>query len=62
MGTKAPGKGWVVSPPRAVWCRDRGPPLDKGGGWHKKPSRRTVSPPRCPHFIINRLHPGMYLL
>ena len=59
--TQAPGTGRVVSPPRAVWCRDRGPPLDKGGGWHKKPTRRTVGPNRCPHLIIFRRQPGMYL-
>ena len=37
VDTQAPGKGWVVSPPQAVRCRDRGPHLNKGGGWHMKP-------------------------
>ena len=55
--TQAPGKGWVVSPPRAVRCRDRGPPLDKGGGWHQKPTTRTVSPPH--HLPFS---PGYVLL
>ena len=62
VDTQAPGRGWAVSPPRAVGCRHRGPPLVQGGGWRKKPSRRKVSPPRCPHFLIFRFHPGMYLL
>ena len=62
VDTQAPGRGWAVSPPRAVGCRHRGPPLVQGSGWRKKPSRRTVSPPRCPHFLIFRIHPGMYLL
>ena len=60
--TRAPRKGWVVSPPRAVRCRDKGPALDKDGRWHKKRTRHTVSPPRCPHLIIFHFHPGTYLL
>ena len=28
--TQATRKGWVVSPPRAVWCRDRGPSPRQG--------------------------------
>ena len=59
---QAPGRGWAVAPPRAVGCRNRGPPLDQGDGWRKKPSRHTVSPPCCPHFLIIRFHPGTYLL
>ena len=62
VDTQAPGRGWAVGPPWAVGCRNRGRPLDQGGGWSKKPSRRTVSPPRCPHFLIFRFHPGTYLL
>ena len=62
VDTQAPGRGSAVGPPRAVGCRNRGPPLDRGGGWRKKPSRRTLSPPRCPHFLIFRFHPGTYLL
>ena len=37
VDTQAPGRGWAVGPPRAVGCRNRGPPLDQGGGWRKKP-------------------------
>ena len=62
VDTQAPGRGWEVGPPRGVGCRNRGPPLDQGSGWRKKPSRRTVSPPRCPHFFIFRSHPGTYFL
>ena len=62
VDTQAPGRGWAVGPPRAVGCRNRGPALDQGGGWRKKPSRRTVSPPRCPHFLIIRFLLGRYLL
>ena len=62
VDTQAPERGWAVAPPpRAVGCRNRGPPLDQCGRWRKKPLRRTVSPPRCPHFLIIRFHPGTYL-
>ena len=62
VDTQARGRGWAVSPPPGCWVPKQSPPLDQGGGWRKKPSRRTVSPPRCPHFLIIRFHPGTYLL
>ena len=58
VDTQAPGRGWAVGPPRAVGCRNRGPPLDQGGGWRKKPSRRTVSPPPPPALPHHPFPPG----
>ena len=49
------------SAPPGLWCRKRGPPLNQGGGWRKKPSRRTVSPPRCPHFLPHHPFPPVYV-
>ena len=62
VDTQAPARGWAVSPPGAVGWRHRSPLLVQGSGWRKKRSRRTVSPPCCPNFLIFRFHAGMYLL
>ena len=62
VDTQAAGRGWAVSPPRAIGCRHMGPPLVQGSGWRKKPSRRTVIRPHCSHLLIFCFHPGMYVV